>query len=57
MYFLSGMFIQDAKVFEDLNLSLGSQILIPKKHHTTVIDERSEFIELLIVQLTQLNVF
>lgn len=50
------MFIQDAKMLKDLNLPLSCQVLISKENDTTLIDQSSELIKLLVSELTQLNV-
>lgn len=48
-YLLRGMRIQNSEMFEDLNLPLGCQVLVPEKDNTAFVDEGSKLIQLLCV--------
>lgn len=50
------MSIEDPEMLEDLNLFLSRQVLISKKYNAALIDECSELVQLLIVQLAELNI-
>lgn len=43
-------------MFENLNLALRCQVLVSEKDNTAFVDEGSKLIQLLLIQLTQLNI-
>jgi hypothetical protein len=46
-YFLSGVRVQNSKMFKDLNLPLSCQVLVSEEDHTAFIDKCSKLIQLL----------
>ena len=54
---LSWMLVQDAVVFEELDLSLGGKILVTEKDDSTLSHEKGELIKLLCCQGRELDIF
>jgi hypothetical protein len=50
------MLVQGPKIFEYLYLPLSCQILVSEEDDTALVDQCGELIELLIIQLTELNI-
>jgi hypothetical protein len=51
-YLLRSMIVQNPEMLKDLNLPLCCQVLVSEKDNTALIDECSELIQLLVIQLT-----